>query len=242
MKALILAAGIGKRLNSKEPKILLKIGQKTLLERYYQNLVNIDVNKIGLVVGFQKEKIEGLIKEIDKENRITIFRNTEFTKGSVISLVKASNFFEHQEEMILMDGDVLYHHDILQRLINSKKKNCFLLDRNIEEGEEPVKICIKKNHICDFGKKIKKDFDFCGESVGFFKFSYEVSKKLLVKAKEIMRSNSNEMYEEAIRLIVKDSVLNNFGYEDITNLPWIEIDFPEDLDKAKKKLLPKIDE
>ena len=46
MKALILAAGIGKRLNSKEPKILLKIGQKTLLERYYQNLVNIDVNKI----------------------------------------------------------------------------------------------------------------------------------------------------------------------------------------------------
>ena len=39
-----------------------------------------------------------------------------------------------------------------------------------------------------------------------------------------------------------DSVLNNFGYEDITNLPWIEIDFPEDLDKAKKKLLPKIDE
>ena len=68
MKALILAAGIGKRLNSKEPKILLKIGQKTLLERYYQNLVNIDVNKIGLVVGFQKEKIEGLIKEIDKEN------------------------------------------------------------------------------------------------------------------------------------------------------------------------------
>ena len=66
---------------------------------------------IGLVVGFQKEKIEGLIKEIDKENRITIFRNTEFTKGSVISIVKASNFFEHQEEMILMDGDVLYHYD-----------------------------------------------------------------------------------------------------------------------------------
>ena len=242
MKALILAAGIGKRLNSKEPKILLKIGQKTLLERYYQNLVNIDVNKIGLVVGFQKEKIEGLIKEIDKENRITIFRNTEFTKGSVISLVKASNFFEHQEEMILMDGDVLYHHDILQRLVNSKKKNCFLLDRNIEKGEEPVKVCIKKDHIYDFGKKIKKDFDFYGESVGFFKFSYEISKELLIKAKEVMRLDSNEMYEEAIRLIIKNTDLNNFGYEDITNLPWIEIDFPKDLEKAKNKILLEIDE
>ena len=229
-------------MNLKKPKILLKIGQKTLLERYYQNLVNIDVNKIGLVVGFQKEKIEGLIKEIDKENRITIFRNTEFTKGSVISLVKASNFFEHQEEMILMDGDVLYHHDILQRLVNSKKKNCFLLDRNIEEGEEPVKICIKKNHICDFGKKIKKDFDFYGESVGFFKFSYEISKELLIKAKEVMKSNSNAAYEEAIRLIIKNTDLNNFGYEDITNLPWIEIDFLKDLEKAKNKILLEIDE
>ena len=57
-----------------------------------------------------------------------------------------------------------------------------------------------------------------------------------------MRSNPNEMYEEAIRFIVKDSVLNHFGYEDITNLPWIEIDFPEDLERAKKKLLLKINE
>ena len=72
MKALILAAGIGKRLNSNIPKILLKLGQKTLLERHYQNFVNADINKIGLVVGFQKKKIEDLIKKIDKENRITI--------------------------------------------------------------------------------------------------------------------------------------------------------------------------
>ena len=57
-----------------------------------------------------------------------------------------------------------------------------------------------------------------------------------------MRTNPNEMYEEAIRLIISDSSLNNFGYEDITNIPWIEIDFPEDLEKAKNKLLPKIDE
>ena len=242
MKALILAAGIGKRLNSNIPKILLKLGQKTLLERHYQNFVNADINKIGLVVGFQKKKIEDLIKKIDKENRITIFRNEDFSRGSVVSLVKASKFFDDKEEIILMDGDVLYHQDIFQRLVNSKNKNCFLLDRNIEDGEEPVKISVKKNHICDFGKKIKKNFDFYGESVGFFKFSYQISKKLLDKANQIMRTNPNEMYEEAIRLIISDSSLNNFGYEDITNIPWIEIDFPEDLEKAKNKLLPKIDE
>ena len=92
-----------------------------------------------------------------------------------------------------------------------KKKNCFLLDRNIEKGEEPVKICIKKDHIYDFGKKIKKDFDFYGESVGFFKFSYEISKELLIKAKEVMKSNSNAVYEEAIRLITKKIGNNAFN-------------------------------
>ena len=153
MKALILAAGIGKRLKTDTPKILLQIGKKTLLERHYTNLVNANIHKIGLVVGFQNKKIEDLIKRIDKENRIRIFRNREFRKGSAISLVSAYEFFDIKEEMILMDGDVLYHEQIFKKLINSNKKNCFLLDRNIEKGEEPVKICIKKDHIYDFGKK-----------------------------------------------------------------------------------------
>ena len=242
MKALILAAGIGKRLKTDTPKILLQIGKKTLLERHYTNLVNANIHKIGLVVGFQNKKIEDLIKRIDKENRIRIFRNREFRKGSAISLVSAYEFFDIKEEMILMDGDVLYHEQIFKKLVNSNKKNCFLLDRNIEKGEEPVKICIKKDHIYDFGKKIKKDFDFYGESVGFFKFSYEISKELLIKTKEVMKSNSNAAYEEAIRLIIKNTDSNNFGYEDITNLPWIEIDFPKDLEKAKNKILLEIDE
>ena len=125
MKALILAAGIGKRLKTDIPKILLQIGKKTLLERHYANLVNTNIHKIGLVVGFQNKKVEELIKKIDKENRIRIFRNKEFRKGSVVSLVAASKFFDIEEEMILMDGDVLYHKDIFKRLINSNKKNCF---------------------------------------------------------------------------------------------------------------------
>ena len=46
MKALILAAGIGKRLKTDTPKILLQIGKKTLLERHYTNLVNANIHKI----------------------------------------------------------------------------------------------------------------------------------------------------------------------------------------------------
>ena len=49
MKALILAAGIGKRLKADVPKILLRIGNKSLLERHYENLLSLGVKKIGIV-------------------------------------------------------------------------------------------------------------------------------------------------------------------------------------------------
>ena len=51
MKALILAAGIGKRLKANVPKILLKIGNKSLLERHVENLLNLGIKNIGIVIG-----------------------------------------------------------------------------------------------------------------------------------------------------------------------------------------------
>ena len=61
MKALILAAGIGKRLNFNLPKILLKIGKKTLLERHYENLLNFGIKEIGLVIGYKSNYLVNFI-------------------------------------------------------------------------------------------------------------------------------------------------------------------------------------
>ena len=70
MKALILAAGIGKRLKASVPKILLKIGNKSLLARHYDNLINLGVKKIGIVVGYKSQYLTKCIKEIDKKKII----------------------------------------------------------------------------------------------------------------------------------------------------------------------------
>ena len=171
MKALILAAGIGKRLKSNIPKILLKINNKTLLERHYENLLNYGIKEIGIVVGYKSNLIKKFISKIDKEKVIKIFNNSNYKMGSIVSLICASKFFNKNNDLILMDGDVLYDKKILKKLIKSKKRNCLLLDRNFEEGDEPVKVCIKNNKICDFGKIISNNFDYVGESVGFFRFS-----------------------------------------------------------------------
>ena len=140
-----------------------------------------------------------------------------------------------------MDGDVFYDKKILKKLINSKKRNCLLIDKKFEKGQEPVKVCIKNNKIIDFGKNVNQDFDYQGESVGFFKFSKKTSLKFLQQSRKIMKSNKNSMYEESIQKIIKEKKIL-MDFENITNLPWIEIDFKKDLILAKKKILKQINE
>ena len=241
MKALILAAGIGKRLKANVPKILLKIGNKSLLERHVENLLNLGIKNIGIVIGYKSNHLRNFIKKIDRKKNIKIFKNSSYKLGSIVSLVSASNFFYIKGNLILMDGDVLYDKKILKKLFNSKKKNCLIIDKKFEKGQEPVKVCIKNNKIIDFGKIVNQDFDYQGESVGFFKFSNKSSLKFLQQSRKIMKSNKNLMYEEAIQKIIKEKKIR-MDFENITNLPWIEIDFKKDLIFAKKKVLKQINE
>ena len=241
MKALILAAGIGQRLKSNLPKILLKVGKKSLLERHYENLIELNVKNIGIVIGYKSQVIKKYIKKIDKGKNITIFQNKKYKNGSIVSFITAGSFIMKKGNMLLMDGDVFYDKKILKKLINSKKTNCLLIDKKFEKGEEPVKVCIKNKKILDFGKIVKQDFDYQGESVGFFKFSYKSSLDLLKESRKIMRLNKNLMYEEAIQKLIKEKkILMNF--ENITDIPWIEIDFKKDLALAKSKILKQINE
>ena len=141
-----------------------------------------------------------------------------------------------------MDADVLYDHNIIGRLIDTDKKNIFLLDKEFEAGAEPVKLCVLDGQLVEFRKQIASSlaFDFQGESVGFFRFSPEISRMLASQAREMVeQGNADEPYEEAIRDVLL-SIPEKFSYEDITGLPWLEIDFPEDVEKANNEILPKL--
>ena len=139
-------------------------------------------------------------------------------------------------------ADVLYHPEILKRLINSKKPNCYLLDRDFVPGDEPVKIAVRDGLMVEFRKRLDAglDYQFLGESVGFFRFSAAMSVKL---AEECARFDAEGLadapHEEALRnLLLQDPAA--FGFEDVSGLPWIEIDFPEDVIRASSQILPAI--
>jgi choline kinase len=115
-----------------------------------------------------------------------------------------------------------------------------LLDREIEPGDEPVKLCVRDGRIVDFHKRPNEPHDWHGESVGFFRFSASAAEELAGRAEDYVVTGRRMMeYEEPIRDMIIASTADRFGFEDISGLPWTEIDFPEDVVKARA-LLPEL--
>lgn len=244
MKAVILAAGRGRRLGSagvERPKILLRFGGRTLLQRHIEILEYCGVTDIAVVVGYRAPLVRDEIRRLGRANRIQVIENPRYAEGSVVSLWSAAAAFAGGHSTLLMDGDVLYDWRLMERLIRSDRANCLLMDRNIEPGEEPVKLCIAENRIVDFHKKPQHAHEFHGESVGFFRLSPEIGAALLVGAGDYVTSGRHDQeYEEPLRDLIIASAPNVFGYEDITGLPWAEIDFPLDVARARATIVPRL--
>lgn len=245
MKAIILAAGVGKRLGELSaglPKCLLNFDGVSLLHRHIKLLSQLEVSDICIVTGYRENEIKDELARLDLNANIKTISNPDYESGSVLSLLSARTILESGEDFILMDADVLYHPDILKTLVTTQLENCFLLDRIFEAGDEPVKICVRDNTIVDFRKIIASniEYDFQGESVGFFRFSNNVGKNLAAQCQHYLDEDKKDApYEEAIRdLLLRSPGL--FGFEDISGSPWIEIDFPEDVGRAENDILTRI--
>jgi choline kinase len=246
MKAVILAAGRGRRLGSagdERPKILLRFGGRTLLQRHMDILEYCGVRDVAVVVGYRAESVRDEIRRLGRAGQIHLIENPRYAEGSVVSLWSASAAFAGESSTLLMDGDVLYDWRLMQRLTQSDRANCLLMDRNIEPGEEPVKLCIAADQIVDFHKKPQQNHDFHGESVGFFRLSSRIGAALLARAAEYVESGRHDQeYEEPLRDLILASAPGVFGYEDITGLPWAEIDFPLDVARARRCIVPRLSE
>lgn len=241
MKAIILAAGVGRRLGVDHPKCLLDFDGRSLLQRHLDILVDHGIDDITIGVGHLANQVENAISESGHAEKVETVFNPDFAKGSVLSLWTMRSSIAG-EDVILMDADVLYDERMISRLIETQQDSAFLLDRGFEEGDEPVKLCVRDGVVVEFRKQLASDleFDFYGESVGFFRFGPAITERLAQRVEFYRNENLlEEHYEEAIRDLMLETP-NAIGYEDVTGIPWVEIDFPEDIVRAKNDILPKI--
>jgi choline kinase len=242
MHAVMLAAGVGARLgDDASPKALLRFGGMSLLARHIALLRDAGVEALTLCVGFGAEALEREIGASGGEDFVRTVVNPDFREGSLVSLWAARGALEAGEDVLLMDADVLYDQRLLSRLVGTRHANAFLLDRDIEPGEEPVKLCIRDGRIVDFEKRVEHAHDYHGESVGFFRFAAPMAVKLAARADALVAQGLRDVwYERAIRDLVLAEP-EAFGWEEVTGLPWIEIDFREDIARAEAEILPRLE-
>ena len=245
MKTILLAAGIGQRLGTaadNKPKCLLEFDNVSLLRRHIAVLSYYKIGEIIIVTGYGSEMISRELAGIPYSENIKFVPNPDYKQGSMISMLKGLEALDDNNDFLLMDADVLYDHRIIEKLVKTKNSNCFLLDRDFMPGDEPVKICVRDGIMIEFRKKIAEDlvYDYQGESVGFFRFTGQTANQLIQSARDYLQQGEvNLPYEECIRdlLLAKPG---QFGFEDVTGLKWLEIDFPEDINRAKNEILPAI--
>lgn len=243
MRAAILGAGVGQRLQQPElpPKVMLSFGGETLLARHVSTLRHYGISQIDLVVGYRAERVEQEIASIGAEDFVQTIYNPEYERGSIVSFWSLRDSLASGEPILFMDGDVLYDHRMIRQLLNSPHENCFLMDRTTEEGEDPVKLCMTDEGLVDFHKRPQLAFDWWGEWIGFARFSPAVASEIFeVCGRIIDGGERDEMYETAVREVLLKRPSGTFDVEDVTGLPWVEIDFPEDLRRAREEIFPSL--
>lgn len=232
MKAIILAAGVGKRLGdsvTEHPKCLLELGGQTLLDRMLDSLSAAGVREGVVVTGYLAEQIEAAL--VGRAGVRAVY-NLEYRKGAILSLWAARE--ELDGDVLIMDADVLYPPSMLRRLVDSRHANCFLMDTRAANDGEAQMLMARNGRVLDIARGLRGEFDTRGESIGFLKLDGEAARTLhhlLAQALEGGRDGIE--HEEVYPALMRECTI---GYELADDFDWIEIDFPEDVERARRLL------
>tara|TARA_B100001057_G_C22853285_1_gene951819 strand:+ start:1032 stop:1748 length:717 start_codon:yes stop_codon:yes gene_type:complete len=235
MKAIIIAAGQGKRIpqiTKKKPKCLIKINNKTIIKRQIDFFRDLKISKIAVVRGFMKKKIN--------YKSITYYDNKNYKKNEQLdSLFYAKKFFD--DDMIVCFSDIIYEKKILNQFIKTKKNFALAVDqkwknRYINRFDHPYsqadKVLTKNGKIIKIGKNIATH-KCNGEFLGIFKFSKLIGPILIknyIKIKKTYSSKSLQMHDFLNYLVKKKITI----YSSYVKGKYMEIDTFNDYQIAKK--------
>jgi choline kinase len=239
MKAIILAAGRGMRLNSGDrsaiPKSMEDINGISILHYQIKNCLICGIKKFVIVVGYQKVLLMAHALELLDEQQVVFVENEIFERTNTLySLYLTQRYM--CEDFIYFNADVLFHPRLLKMLITGEDSSLLLIEKK-QTGEEEVKVRVVDDLIVEIHKQIDPA-EATGEFIGIAKF-ISADLPCFIECLEfgVANGHENNYFEFAVNMMCIDRELKPI----FTNgLPCIEIDFPDDLKKAKDVLFANI--
>ena len=240
MRAIILAAGMASRLRpltDTTPKCLLKIGERSLLQRSIDALVGNGIKEIVIVTGYLHNLIEDFIKQQYPNVNVSFIHNDIYDSTNNIYSLWLARPKADGEEILLLDSDLLYDPEIITRVLDTLAANILTLIRH-DLGEEEMKVVTdggSEGNITEISKTCSPT-DAIGESLGIEKMGKAYTSALYKELEPMMNQEhlENVFYEKAFERLIPQG--HTFKVLDVTDLFSCELDTIEDFQNAKEKI------
>lgn len=249
MQAIILAAGMGKRLKDltqNNTKCMVKVNGVTLIDRMLHQIEKHHLSRIVIVVGYEGQKLIDYIATLDIQTPIVYVNNPIYNKtNNIYSLALAKDWL-CKEDTLLFESDLIFEDSVIDALLNDPRETLALVDK-YESWMDGT--CVELSDDDDIeafvpGKKFKfNEIDSYYKTVNIYKFSKHFSETHYVPFLDAYQSalGQNEYYEQVLRVItmLDDPVIKA---KRLNGQLWYEIDDIQDLDIATSMFIPDEDQ
>lgn len=233
MQAIILAAGVGTRLSTLSgggPKCLVEIGGRPLILHQLEMLADHGIGPVIVVTGYQADAVKTVIGDRAQ----TLVNDLYAETNSLYSLWLARDLIAGP--FVLLNSDLFFDPAILDKLLH-QKGNALAYDSTSSRGREQTKVVVRAGDVVDLGKDVPSGAAR-GESLGLVKFDEAGSAAIFNAANLLIASGNQDAWVlEGTRSILREV---RMAAVNVAGLPWAEIDFPYDLDVARREVWPAI--
>jgi len=239
MIGVILAAGMAKRLRpltDTKPKCLLKVGERTLLERTVCAMQQAGITEFVVVTGYCAEQIRDFLTAYSQQLTFHFLHNADYEHNNNIYSLWMAGEYVRGKEFLLMDSDILCDPAAVARIAH-EPESALALNRH-ECGEEEIKVIVDSDgHITEISKVCSIQ-DAIGESVGIEKMTADYSEALYKELDQMIVKEGliDVFYERCFERLIPQG--HTFKVVDTTSYFSYELDTPEDFERAKE-LMPK---
>lgn len=257
MKAIILAAGQGTRLKPltlNQPKCMVKVNGKTIIERQLKTFESIGITKRDIIIidGYKADVLE---KFLHSKN-VCFVRNHQYKKTNMVySLMCAKTILADTDDVIVSYGDILYEVELLKEVIESKEEYAVVVDRgwleywktrfsNPLDDAETLRLDGNK-YIVEIGQKAVSLQQIEGQYIGLMHFRKKAISEIISLCEDLKRNGDKEkrfLCERAYENFYMTDLLQelitrgNWVKAIETNRKWYEIDCLKDLEIVQKIL------
>ena len=221
-------------LTEDRPKCLLEVGPRTMLEHQLQALRMCGVTSIEIVTGHGAERVEETC-----DGLATYVHNADYARTNSFDSLGCATIEFGPEGLLVLNSDVVFHPELLKRLLDDPRENVLLADFDVAMGEEETKIVVDEQHRILQISKALDPAKAHAENLGIVRFGPAAARSIIKLGADRDRDPGMLWVPDGIHHLRDEFEFYALGAE---GSPWIEVDYVHDLERAREVVYPRIHE